>query len=374
MALNETYYQLISDEVLATHNELQADADTWGADTLVRMDALAAEASSQLSVLSGLSYLPTFTDDLDYVAPASVSAPDYSALGPSMPTLVDLGTDAVTAFSYTDSAYTAQLKNLMKTKLNIAIAGEVPYLPDGVFDAMYDRMLADMQAQYVADQWAATERGAALGWVLASETTLAGQAVADDAYSKARSIARASEFVKEWTLKHDDMWKGMTEGAKFENMWISEHHQRQTRLLDAAKATVDEAIRINADIIARNQQDLAAYTAEWQGLAIRIKSEVDMFQALIQNVGASIDSEKARFAYEDKQVSKSISNEDGETNLRIEDAKLAVENALGTLSKLAELSANISMALMSASDVGLSTGTNFGASETHSYAEKCCEA
>ncbi len=370
------YYEVVTDQVLATHNELVADADRWGADTITRMDTLAAAVETQLDVLSGTVFSPTFTDSLDYYGPGGTrpdfaAEPEYGAEGPNPPELTEL--NAISALDFTDSAYTGLVKAGIQAVINDATAGTV-IMPSAVYDAMYARLVADFAAKYVGATWAASERGASLGWGSGrSEQTAAALARADDAYSKDIAEARLGEFVKEWTLKHEDIWKGVENGDKFESTWIGEHNSGQDRSLKAAMAVLDSAIKINEHLIAQDNLRLQSYGIQWKGFADRIQATASMFNARIANATSAIASEEGRHRFEATQVDKALKTEDGEVNLALENAKLQVQNTLQTLTSLMQVAANIGMALMSAQDVSLGTGSNFGTSETHSYAEQCCE-
>lgn len=368
------YYEEITDEVLGSHRGLKSDADQWGADTMARMEQLKADVSAASTALQSETFDPTILSSLLYQAPDAAAEPDYSASGPSGgPDLVDLGEDGVPAFVYTDARYIGQVKNQTKKQLLKAIAGEVPFLPKSVFDVLYDRAASDLGVALVAATWNASNQGAAMGWVLPSETTLGNLNAANDGYAKETSRLRTEHFIKEWALKHEDMWKGIGQGGEFEKLWLNEHNSYHARLLDAAGQTVKYAIDINNELIARNDQAIAAYAEEWKAVAIRIGAETQRFQSRIQNAGTLIDGQKTKLGFESKEIDTGLAVEAGKTQLAVQAAQLEVESVLQSLSKLAELAANVSMALMSASDVSLGTGTSFGTSESHSYAEKCCE-
>lgn len=371
----DSYYQQITEQVLAAQTALQASVTVWATDTVAKMDALAAAATAQLSILDNVDFIPSFVDDLQYVGPTGTkpdyaTEPDYSSDGPVAPTLSD--PSAISAFSFTDSSYTGLVKTLMTSTINSVLGGNT-ILPAAVVNAMYDRLLVDLSRMQVAEEWAATDNGASLGWTMPSESTLGAIARAQEITSQKTQEARLEEYVQEWINKQKDMWQGWATGTPHEQAWMSDHHQEQERALKAAIATVDWAIKIYALGLQHDDVKIRIYSQQWDTLSKRIGAAAQMFQARIANTGIVVDSERTRHAYEASRVGKSLDTKRGEVQLEIDRARLVVENTLGTLTTLMQVAANIAMALMAASDVSLGTGTSFGANETHDYKEKCCE-
>jgi len=288
-------------------------------DSLERMNALAAAAESHLNDLNALSYSPNFGGlSTQYTAPAIVSAeptitdmpdvPDLNAEesllgdGPTAPTLhaeggslfsepsaptlnaeatlaplsnkpivPSLSTFAgVSAFAYTNTAYSAQLKTAISGLLAATLGG-TGLLTNDEYTAIWDRAEADLTRQQVAAEWEAADVGARLGWTLPSEATLVKLDMVDEQTVRGQAAARLSQSVTEATQRREDKKAAVVDGTQFENVWIDEHNKGESRKLEAATQLTTQALSINAGLVAQDTLKMRAFEVVWAG----IKTEVD---------------------------------------------------------------------------------------------------
>jgi len=336
--------------------------ESWVNTTLTQMEALATQADALLDILSNETYVPTFDSlNLTYSGPTTPVEPTEPVTeAPTDPTLNTL--ESVTAFSWSETPYTELMKAKTKAALDAVFDGSL-VISAAIWDAMWNRVATSLVEQQVGEEWAASNLGASLGWDLPSETTLARLDVAQDETSKRLSVQRLEKVIQEAVQRREDLWNSVTKGTTFEQIWQQHHSATENRALEGAIAVVQQAIAINTQLLAQDNVEIQLYLAKWEGLNKKYLTVAALYQARISAAGLTITSEEARRGFESLKLDKGFKTEDGVTNLAIQTARLTVEQAIGVLSKLADLAAGMAQAALSASDVSLGTGTHYQYSE-----------
>lgn len=354
----------ISDSALQRVDDIAVLADNWATQTLARMDVLADEADALLTSIEGLVYSPVFDPnlDLDYVSYTPPEEPDLATEAPADPALNTLG--SVADFAYSETPYTDLVKTQIQTAILNVLGGTV-IVGSAIWDAIWDRVVDNFGQQQVGEEWQASDAGASKGWELPSETTLARLTKAEDETSKRTSAAALENAIQQAIQYREDSWNAVQNGTQFEKTHMDHHNNVWNRALEAAKATVDQAIRINELLLKQDDLNVRVYLAKWDGIARRVGAESDKLRARTGVSQLSISSEQARLGYENGYLSKAFKTEDGETNLALDRAKISVDNIVGTLGSLANIASGMTQAALTASDVNV--GTSADISENHNY-------
>lgn len=352
-------------------NDIAQLSVTLKDDALGMMESLKTQAEDLLTALDGVTFEPDFAGiDADYTAPTiPTDEPDAPADAPDMPTLstlVDVG-----SFTYTDTPYTALVKTQIQSVLT-AVLGGTGLLSDAVYDALWSRVEADLLRTQTAAEWDATDAGARLGWKLPTEATLTRLDAAADTASRASAKARLEQILAEATQRREDKKAAISDGTQFENVWIGEHNARQTRLLEAEMKRIEGSIAINNALIAQDDLALKAFGIQWAAILQRIQAVVELWKGRLAPVTAAIESERVRLGFETLKQERAMGVETEDTKLEVTRAATILPHMLGTLTSIAQMTAGLAQAALSASDVSVGTSAPWGYSETHSYCEKQC--
>lgn len=354
----------ISDSALARVDDIAALADNWATQTLARMDTLADEADALLLSIEALTYVPVFDPsmDLDYVEYTAPVEQDLTSEAPTDPALNTL--DTVTDFAYSETPYTELVKTQIQTAITNVLGGTV-IVGTAIWDAIWDRVVDNFGQQQVGEEWQASDAGASKGWELPSETTLARLTKAEDETSKRTSAAALENAIQQAVQYREDQWNAVTNGTQFEKTHMDHHNNVWNRALDAAKATVSEAIRINEMLLKQDDLNVRVYLAKWDGIARRVGAESDKLRARTGVSQLEISSEQSRLGYERSYLEQGFKTKDGETGLALDRARISVDNIIGTLGSLANIASGMTQAALTASDVNVGTSANI--SENHNY-------
>ena len=349
-------FQTVTAESLQRIDDIFVIAQNFQTEALTRMDTMITQATAQAAALNAVTYSPSFdTHNLTYSGPGAVSAPDYSAEGPSAPTLDSL--NANPTFSYTDGGYTDLLKTEIDTALSNVFGGTT-IVPTAIWDAIYLRAKGKLTLAQTGRDWEASNFGANLGWVYPSQTTNARLDASQEQTDRETIALVVEQAIQEARERHTDYWQAVKDGTQFENVWIQEYQQRENRALQAAVQAVTQANAINQLIIASNDQILREYGIKWDNALKHIEASTRRFAVLVQEAGQDIDSERARLGYEQAKLDKGFKTEDGDTQLEISRAELG-NILVQSLTQTANLMAAMAQGALAASDVSVGTGTSY---------------
>ncbi len=354
-------FQTVTAESLQRIDDIFTIALDFKTKALTDIDTLVVAAQAHIALLDGETFDPTISGSLDlaYATPTEATEPDYSTEGPNDPSLEALS--GVAPFSYTDSTYVALIKTEMQAKL-VSVLSDNLIVPTAIWDAIYERARGKLSAQQVTDEWNASDLDAARGWSQPSEGGNADLDRIQDQVSQQTIALIVEQAIAEAKERHDDLWKAMQNGTQFEGMWIGEQHQRQLRLLDAAKAAVSQNVAINAQLIQHNDLLIRQYAIKWDSQMKHVAAATARYSARVQARLGSVQSESARLGYQKTMIDQGIKIEEGVTNLAIKRTELA-QVLVESLTQVANLMAAMAQGALSASDVSVGTGTGYSYSE-----------
>lgn len=373
MALTD--FQRVTDESLRRLDDIFELAEEFKTLAVNKADELISLVETHLNELAGADFnvadpdVPTLLL-AEYDVDTEIIEPDYDTLTPDDPLLVDVHT--VSQFSFTDTAYTAQIKTEMKAKF-VSVLGDNPIVPVDIWDDIFERAAGKLSDRQVADEWAAQNQAGGFGWELPSEVLLAGLNTVQDKFSGEVIALVVEQAIAEAKERHADIWKAMETGAGWESIWIGDHHKKQDRALEAAKEAVQQAIAINDQIIRSNDSLLRYYGMKWEMPLKAIEAATARFLAKIQYEKMDIESESVRLDFYKAQATFMVETYKANSGLLLEEEKgrvgLIVDRAnlgkiiVDAVQAIGNMLAGMTQAALAASDTSVGTASQFGYSE-----------
>jgi len=357
-------FDAVADEARNRLAEIKNYADEFLLEATADMTALEAQATTLLALADGLTADPAYdsSPDLDLTALPSASPPSYQSEGPTHADLDDaLKTQhAVAAYSFTNTSYgDGQVGAAASARLS-ALLGGATIVPTAIWSDIISRAEAKLAEAKVDAELAAAETSANLGYELPGPRLLEGLTLAWDGHDEAlvdNAIKGAIDEVKE---RQSDLWKAVENGVIFEQLWISHHHQMQSRALQSAIDAFEHGLNENDKILLGNDQTLKVFAEKNRQVAGRLLEETKLYQARIAEAEAANRESMVQLAFSRVALKHGLADEKTRVTARLLQAKL-VEKITDTLQKVAEMMAAMAQGAIAASDVslGASTGYNY---------------
>lgn len=305
------------------------------------------DASVDLTELTATP--PTITANETPGAPDGIGTLTYEAMptigtlptiDPVIPTISQTALDA--AFNWTDLTYTPEIKDETKAELLRVLGGDLG-LSASYWEALWAQASGDLAQQMLGKLRTSRNRGAASYWALPGETTLAAARQISDETTKATQLVRLQQATQAAVMAREDFWQAVSNGLKFEELWIGLYTGMAQRALAAAETLVNLQIQahnanvayynllfegakietqigeIQTNAVLRtyeaqlkgsevNLQQVKAriekYQAEWAAKNTREKTLVEVFGESVRAWGTQVDSEikVAKFPLEKAEI------------------------------------------------------------------------
>lgn len=235
---------------------------------------------------------PPAITDIAVPAPPSISVPQFEGARPD----IDLTPPSID-FQWSESAYTSALMSDIKACLEDNVQSGGAGLGANIEQAIYDRALAELQAEEEKIYQDAMEDAEARGFMLPPGALVGKVIDISDAINKKRAQINA-EIIKEQTeIAQTNTHIAWDAAVKVETTLLQHHSRMQRRGFDAAKFVLDSAVALY-------RTKIDAYRAKVQVFAVlakvydaKIRAEIvkaELYKAQIEGARAGVEADEAK--------------------------------------------------------------------------------